>query len=281
MPEETKRYHLYHAEATVLEGHLRLPLVQQIKSQAYARLAETGGYLAQHEGHYKLEGVISFRSAYTQVAGNPGLKPGHGWTTLATSVVEGLNVLDVVTADRVVAQLSVDHPLEGYVPTVTFLGTRFENLKISGHEVKLDLNPNLFGPKPKEDAPYTRSKGFLDAVEEQHERVSGHPNLLGDLLRRYTGLSRTAETPEAVECTLVNQASGSFPGQCFGHVIEVPDFGTICLANVRLHQSDYDPGTGTPKKTQVDLTMIDIKMGCLADGSTQVGSGKTNGTTKP
>ena len=281
MPEATKRFHVYHAEATVLEGHLRLPLQQQIKSQAYAKLPEAGGYLAQHEGHYRLESVISFRSAYSQVAGNPGLKPGHGWTTLTTAVVEGLNVLDVVTADRIVAQISVDHPMEGYVPTVTFLGSRFENLKISGHEVKLDLNLNLFGSKPKDDAPYSKSREFLDAVEGQHARVSGHPNLLSDLLRRYTGFSRSAENPEAVECTLVNQASGAFPGQCYGHVIEVPDFGTICLANVRLHQSDYNPTTGTPKNTQVDLTMMDIKMGCLADGSTQVGMGKTNGTTRP
>jgi hypothetical protein len=281
MPEEVRRHHAYHAEAHVLQGHLRLPLVQEIKIQAYARLAEEGGYIAQHESNYRLESVISFRSAYTQVAGNPGLKPGHGWTTLATSVVEGLNILDVVTADRVVAQVSLDHPLEGYVPHVTFLGTRFENLKIAGHPVNLDLDPNLLGSKPENDAPYTGSSAFLDKVARQHEQVQKHPNLLEELLQRYTGFSRDAENPEAVECSLVNQAEGAFPGRCHGHVIHVPDFGTICLANVRLEQSDYKPGVGIPRKTLVHLTMMDVKMGCVAEGGTGVGVIKTNGTTMP
>jgi hypothetical protein len=34
----------YHAEATVLEGHLKLPLVQQIEPQAHVKLAREGGY---------------------------------------------------------------------------------------------------------------------------------------------------------------------------------------------------------------------------------------------
>jgi hypothetical protein len=277
---EPPREHLYHAEAEVLSGLLRLPLAQQVKSQAYAKLPEAGGYLSQHQHDYRLEGVISYASAYTQVAGNPDAKEGHGWSTLATSVVEGLNLLDVVTADRVVAQISVEHPLKGYVPTITFLGTRFENLKIAGHRVELELDLNLLGPKPENDAPYTRGAGFLDRVAKQHDRVRAHPNLLQELISRYTGVSAENKTPEAVECSLVNQAGGGFPGECHGHLIHVPNFGTICLANVRLEQSEYTPA-GTPKNTLIHLTMIEARIGCLADGVTQIASGKTNGTTKP
>ncbi len=121
MPNTNRRVHRYHAEASVLEGHLQRPLSQEIKPQAYVKLPEHGGYLAQRAEDYRIEGVLSFRSAYTQVAGNPDVKPGHGLTTLSTSVVEGLNVLDVVTADRVVGQISTEHPIGGYVPHVTFL----------------------------------------------------------------------------------------------------------------------------------------------------------------
>jgi hypothetical protein len=281
MPDDVFRRHLYHAEAYVLQGNLTLPLVQQIKTQAYAKLPEEGGYLAQHESDYRLESVISFHSAYTQVAGNPDEKPGHGWSTLATSVVEGLNVLDVVTADRVVAQISIEHPLVGYVPSITFLGTRFENLRIAGHPVELDLDRDFFGPKPGNDAPYTKASGFLDRVAAQHNLVRTHPNLLAELAQRYTGLSRDAENPEAVECSLVNRAEGAFPGVPRGHVIHVPDFGTICLANVRLEQSDYQQGTGIPKQTTVQLNMIEMKMGCVAAGNSSVGSIKTNGATVP
>jgi len=39
--------------------------------------------------------------------------------------LEGFNVVDIITADRVVAQVSTEHPMvEGHVPTVTFLGSR-------------------------------------------------------------------------------------------------------------------------------------------------------------
>ena len=275
------REHTYHAEAEVLRGELRLPLVQEIKTQASAKLAGKGGYLSQHEQDYRLEGVISFRTAYTQTSGNPGLKPGIGWTTLSTSVVEGLNVLEVVTADRVVSQISLDHPLEGYVPAIHFLGTRFENLRIAGHLVEVDLDLNHLGPKPDKDAPFTQGAGFIDRVNRQHERVRNHTNLLEELMRRYTGVSPEIEEPEAIECSLVNQAGGGFPGESHGHVIYVPGFGTVSLANLRLEQSDYKPGTGIPRKTLVQLTMIELKMGCSADGSGSVGTTKTNGMTMP
>jgi hypothetical protein len=278
------REHFYHAEAEVLTGNLRLPLVQEIKSQASAKLSEKGGYLSQHETDYRLEGVFSFARAYTQTSGNPGLKPGHGWTTLATSVVEGLNILDVVTADRVVGQIFVEYPLVGYVPEISFLGTRFENLRIAGHPVHIELDWNHFGPKPENDAPYTSSAGFLDRVNRQHEQVRKHSNLLQELIQRYTGVSPSEKEPEGVECSLVSQAGGQtgggFPGACHGHVIHIPHFGTICLASVRLEQSDYN-STGTPKKTLIRLSMIEARMGCVADGMATVGSLTTNGMTKP
>jgi hypothetical protein len=281
MSESIERVHSYHAEATVLEGHLQLPLVQEIKPQAHLKLPEHGGYLAQHAADYRLEGVISFRSAYTQVAGNKDLKPGHGWSTLTTSAIEGLNVFDVVTADRIVGQISTEHPLVGYVPHVTFLGTRFENLRIAGHPVHLDLDLNLLGPKPDNDASYSDTPGFLDRVANQHTNVRAHPNLLTDLFRRYTGLPSIPKNPEAVECSLVNQADGSFPGRCFGHVIEVPGFGTIILAALRLEQSDYLAGTNIAKCTTLQLTMIELRLGCMGNGNLPACKVVVNGRTKP
>jgi hypothetical protein len=279
--DENGRKHRFHAEATVLAGNLELPLVQEIKPQAYAKLPDDGGYLAQQATDYRLESVISYDSAYTQVSGNPDVKEGHGWSTLATSVIEKLNVLDVVTADRVVGQISVEHPLVGYVPHVTFLGTRFENLRIAGHPVKLDLDLDVFGPKPDGDAPYSKASGFLDRVAKQHGNVRAHPSLLNELMQRYTGLAGKTEQPEVVECSLVNNAEGDFPGSCFGHVIEVPNFGTIVLAGLRLEQSDYQEETGIPKSTTFHLTMIEMKMGCIAAGHARAGVLITNGTSSP
>jgi hypothetical protein len=284
-----KREHIYHAEATVLFGHLHLPLEQEIKPQAFAKLSEKGGYIAHQPCDYRLESVISYRSAHTQVAGNREAKEGHGWSTLVTSVVEGLNILDVVTADRVVAQVSTEHPLIGYVPHITFLGTRFENLRIAGHEVKLDLDLNIFGDKPEDDAPYTRSDGFVKRVTAQHinlrKRHEGHQNPLAGLLERYNRVPESFEnssgTEEKVECSLVNQAEGEYPGRSFGHVIHVPDFGTIHLATLHLRHCDYKPGTRIPQQTHVHLNMIEAKMGSVANGTATVATTRTNGGTVP
>jgi hypothetical protein len=276
---DVERTHSYHSEASILEGHLKLPLMQEIKTQAYAKLNDRGGYFSQHEQDYKLEGVISFQKAHTQVAGNHALKDGDGWATLSTSVVEGLNVLDIITADRVVAQVLLTHPKTGYVPKIAFLGSRYDNLRIAGHPVECEVDLNLLGPKPDGDGPYTKNASFMDKVERQHGSAQRHPSLIKELIERYTGFSREAAEPEAVECSLINQASGAFPGNCFGHVIHIPDFGSVVLGRLRIEHSDYE--NGVPKKTLVLLTMLEMHMGCVADGQTSVATSKTNGTTRP
>jgi hypothetical protein len=283
MATEVERYHHFHAEADILSAELQRPLQQNIKPQAFVKLPEEGGYLSQRAENFRLEGVISFHSAYTQVAGNTSLKPGHGWTTLVTSVVEGLNVLDVVTADRVVAQISTDHPLAGYVPAVTFLGTRFENLKIAGHDVNPELNPELCGPKPPNDTPYIEDPAFLNRVAQQYTEINrakdlpdwGREKYHKDLL----DVAKIKQQDEAakkgkgervrVECSLVNSVTQGLPGSTFGHVIEVPDFGKIFLAELEVDRDSFH------------LTMIRLDMGCVAHGNGKIVNGSVNGHTKP
>jgi hypothetical protein len=192
-----------------------------------------------------------------------------------------LNILDVVTADRVVAQISTEYPLVGYVPHISFLGTRFENLRIAGHEVKITIDPDLFGSKPEGDAPYSNSRSFLERAAGLYERIRAMASTPAEILERYNQLPSVTDTSESVECSLVNQAEGLYPGRTFGHVIDVPNFGKIYLATVRLEQSDYQKGTGIPKCTEISLTMIEIKLGCVASGKIAVGNSKTNGGTKP
>jgi hypothetical protein len=281
MSEANIRTHIYHAEATLLEGHLTLPLVQTVKPQAHAQLREDGGYLSERLEDYHLESVISIRSGHTQVAGNRDVKPGRGWTTLTTSVVEGLNVLDVLTADRVVCQIATEHPLLGYVPSISFLGTRFENLRIAGHPVDLRMALDIVGPRPENDAAYSSDHGFIDRVSAQYENIRKHTDLPPELHERYNQLSSTLGKAETVECSLVNHADGGYPGHCFGHVINVPNFGRITLAKLTLHHEDFKTGSNIPKKTTLRLTMVDLKLGCPIAGLMAVGTGTTNGGTRP
>jgi hypothetical protein len=281
MSDTNGRTHTYHAEATILEGFLRLPIEREVKPLGMVALSEKGGYRTERVKDFHLEEVLSYRSAYTQVAGNHDVKPGHGWATLTTVVVEGLNVLEVLTADRVVGQIITDHPLVGYVPHVSFLGTRFDNLRIAGHPVKVELDAHILGTKPADDGPYSLDSGVKARVAAQYDRIRKQDSLPADLEERYNSLSSTLGSREAVECSLVNQAAGSYHGQTYGHVIRVPHFGTINLAKVTVTHDDFKEGTNIPEKTTIRLTMLDLELGCAISGGVGVGTGSTNGHSHP
>jgi hypothetical protein len=286
------RKHDYHAEATVLEGRLELPLVHEIVPQAHVQIFGKKGYLSQRSENFRVEGVISYSSAYTQVAGNRDPKAGHGWSTLSTSVIENLNVLDVLTADRVVAQVGTEHPAHGYIPSVTFLGTRFENLRISGEPVTLTMDLDLLGDRTEDDIPYLGSERFLSQVNEQYQTLRSQPDAFPQALQRYNQFPSAAEVPvkddpsrtekmEWLECSLVKEAKVSPPATSCGHIIDVPNFGKIYLATLRLEQSDFLRDTSVPRCTLLQLNMIELHLGCVISGTSTAVGVKTNGVTRP
>jgi hypothetical protein len=227
---------------------LRLPVFQEIEPQAHSKLPEKGGYFSQRSDGYRLESVISFRSAYSHVAGNRSLKPGEGWHTLTTTVVEGLNVLDVLTADRVVGQTITEHPLIGYVPSISFLGTRFENLRIAGHPVELEFDHEIFGPKPADDAPYTQDAGFLSRVSRQYDRIRQHKDLPAELLERYNRLSSTLGALGGGRMFTGQPGGWALPWAFLGHVITIPGFGIITLAKLTVKHEDLTRRRKSPRR---------------------------------
>ncbi len=280
--------HDYDAEAKALFGELQLPLRQTIPPQLFVKLPRDGGYLNQRGREYRVESVISYVSAYTHVGGNPEVKPDRGSNTLVTAVVEGLNVLDVVTADKVVAQISTEHPRweDGYyIPRVNFVGTRFENLRIAGRKIEPKLNLDLFEEKPANDGRYTQSPSFVNSVLEQHgtirQKHSGYENPIEGLLERFNlvpeSFGQTPSDEEVIECSLVHKVDDYDEKHCFGHIIRVPHFGTIYLAALRLTHSKCAVRGGYGTQTLLELTMLDIQMGCIAAGSIYVSVAKTNG----
>jgi len=278
MPDAVTREQVYHAEATALSGMLQMPLKQTIDPQAAATLHPKGGYLSQKTGDFRLEAVVAFRSAHTQVSGLLGTKEGHGHATLTTAVVEGLNILEILTCDRVVSQIATEHPLEGHTPEITFLGTRFENLRIAGHPVHVKLDINRVGPKPPNDIHYLHEPGFLGRVSKYIESFRDHKDLPQPARERYTGTSKVDGDQHSIEFSLVDEIKGEFPGTVFGNVIHVPHFGTIYLATVKI---TCDDDKKTYPKTTIELKMLDVQMGCIGEGGILVGTGKTNGGSGP
>jgi hypothetical protein len=223
----------------------------------------------------KGQGIFSFESGYAQVAGHPSTKV-KGYATLATGVLEGLNVLDVLTADRVVGQISTVYPEGDAVPSVTFLGTRFENLRISGRKVEIELNLDIFGSKPVDDGSYFDDSGVISRISQQYDSINGVPNLPSWASKQFNWSPAVVQNGNKMNCALVNRVSGS-PGTCFGHVIDLPDFGRIFLGEIGLKRT---PDLKYPGyySYMFSLEMIRLELGCLADGSSTIIALDTNGS---
>jgi hypothetical protein len=327
--------HYFHAEAHALSGKLQLPFEQQIKKQAFVKLEGESqklllegdqrplnekkaqeNYLSQHAKNYRLEGIVSYSAAHTQVSGHRSKKDPRVFITLATSSVENLNVLNVVTADRVVAQISTEHFPNEHSPKVTFLGTHFENLRIARHKTQPQLKLDFVGNRPEgKDGLYpSQHTGLIGAIEDQYERLkAAFSGLDADykksmrvaeekawLDKQYYGFSgsnhaaieaaaRDAKAAvdagkpgkwDGITCSLVEHVeiedikiprrNGEEikvhpPARCFGHVIHIPEFGTIFLAELKVNHNSFH------------LTMIRLELGCIADGSASLVTCSVNG----
>lgn len=116
-----------------------------------------------------VEGVVSYASAKAEVAGSVS---SQARTTLTTAVVDKLNLLDVVTADRVVAKISIDVPKdEEALPKVSFFGTRFESLCINGMPVDLRLQADVFAHDRTNSRQGQPRRGTLVTQDEQQPSV--------------------------------------------------------------------------------------------------------------
>ena len=144
--------------------------------------------------------------------------------------------------------------------------------------MKLELDPHILGAKPANDGPYSLDAGVIARVSEQYGCIANHSDLPADLQERYNSFSSTLGSREAVECSLVNQAAGAYPGFSCGHVIRIPNFGTINLAKLTVTHEDFKDGTNIPEKTTIRLTMLDLELGCAISAAWESERGRRTGT---
>lgn len=277
-----KPQHTYYAVADVFNTALQQPLKREIlRSDAYLELdPEAGTYQYSQASAYNIEGILSYKAGYTQVAGHPSSKVQGGFTTLATSVLEGLNVLDVVTADRVVAQISTVHsPFSEVepdpVPSVTFLGTRFENLKIGGHPVTVHRSLGILGSKPVGKLTYFDDPGVKQRILTQRSDAASQ-GLPDWAVETYRADRPVVGADGALKCSLVHNVTDA-PGDSFGNVIDLPHFGKIFLGELTLVKEKSPKPSAEYDAYRFDLTMIRLEMGCLAKGTGKFATASTNG----
>jgi hypothetical protein len=272
------RIHYYHADACAYGGSFESPVNEIIAPQAPMSLPTSGGYGSAAAENFQLQGLLSYASASTQVSGK---QEAEGWVTLVTATVEGLNVLDVVTVDRLCTQISTVHPLDGDYPTVSFVGTSIENLKIAGCPIEVTLNLDICDQGSGSGfpaGPCVSDEGFLSRVATQYQNIinpkklpawATSQSIPSWISERYSWDEDNAEECGSVLCSVVSATSGKFPGTPCGNVFDVPSIGRVFLGELLVDCKSYQ------------LTMIRFEHEGRARGHHGGGTGKANGHTIP
>jgi hypothetical protein len=251
-----KTYH-YSAQGHAWSGQFERPIQKLIEVQAAASLPKIGGHGNSRVNKFKFEEFVSFEAAYTHVSGSQN-KADSSYTTLVTSTIEGLNVLDVVTADRIVARLSSEHPAEHHEPHIVLLGSKFENLRIAGCPVDAELNHELF-----------MKLDTFEAIRKEFESNAEFRKMAEDPFQ--TGQPR--KIPEGhgvVLCSLIKNIKTTCPGVTrHGHALVVPQFGKVILGEVLAQH-----GTRT-------LTMVRLELGSPVMATAAAAEVGVNGQTWP
>jgi hypothetical protein len=275
MEASTKRTFHYHSDASPLGGHITHPFENVIHTQASTSLAQAGGHAESRIESYQLDNSVTVSSgpAYSHTTGVLNKTTG-AWTTLVTSVVENLNVLEVVTADRIVSKLHVEYPSVGDHPRVAIIGSKFVNLRVNGESIIPVLDIDLLKSESKSDFPdkhLMEEKGFIGKATAQSKKISEAKGAPEWLAARHAWVKspESRKKKGCVLCSVVEELQGAKAGRSFGHVLHVPGFGNIFFGELVVAQNSYR------------LTMMRIEMGCLADGNISVASSYSNGLPIP
>jgi len=228
---------------------------------------------------FKFEEIISCRSTYTHVAGRP-TKTNGPWTARVTAVVEGLEVLGVLSAERAVARVFVQHPADGGPPSVSFAGSHYHGLRFLGKDLDLSFNSTLLPEHHRGGDVYNEDETFppeiewpvlLDVAQRQSNALRDAPGVPGWAIERYGWQSarQNAGDEGLAICSLVDRVETASPAQSYGHFLEVPDIGRFFLAETMI----------LPQSIQ--LTMFRAELGCKVQGQVSVATARTNGVSVP
>jgi hypothetical protein len=276
--EPIKKIYLYNAHGYGLGGRVERPFQHVLDVHAGASLPVIGGYEVSHAEKFRLDKIISYTGAHTVVSGSRDEDEGEDdgtYTTLASATIEGLNILDMVTADRIVAHVASKQHLDDPEPSITFVGSHFENLRIAGCPIHVELGNDLFNR-------FATFKSFRDAYEgnqQTREEMQAHflwgkpkfkvPEFLRERYKWFAG-DTFPESKGIVLCSLIKDIKTACPElRIYGNVIEVPQFGKVYLGEVILKQYERE------------VTMLRLDLGCPTTALTVGPSGSGGGSTYP
>lgn len=222
----------FHAVGHAFSAKFCRPFEHVIEAQAATSLPTIGGHANARVENFKEHHFVSFRHAHTHVSGS--WQDEETVVTHATSTVEGLNILNFITADRIVARLTSEYRRGRKEAHIIAIGSQFDNLRIAGHAVKVILRHDLFLKCPV----FEDLRNFIARDKEN---------------------GKIAATEDGVAlCSLVEKIETDLPGlEKNGHILRIPHFGEVSVAQVfatpgtriltmlRLNLGSPDQGLGT------------------------------------
>jgi hypothetical protein len=236
---DRKKLYTLRADANALGGFLEAPVARTLPTLAPVSLPPVGGFAMARSGAFTVDEIISCSSAYTRVSGQECCADGSA-SILVSAVVEDLNILEVVRADRIVTQLSITLSEDSAPLGFSVAGTVFEGLRIAGHECRPTLNQEFQRPHDSKVAGgrltweharqagrvqgETLLGGFKDGSEDTRRWVvSRHRRMTSDPAASGGGYALAS---------LVDHLEVAGDCRSHGHIVEIPGFGQILFGEL-------------------------------------------------
>jgi hypothetical protein len=276
-----ERMFWFRGSTMAVGGRIESPVCENIDAQGACVLPPIGGFAAASVDGFNYKNIIAFERATSTVSGQKTTHDGKtAGETLVTVAIEGLNVLDVITADRVVARMTSRHVKDEKQPRsqpeILPFGSCFENLRIGGVPIDLRPYPELVCEG--------RHEGLLKACAQspgQSERFrwidsNGTP-LLTDQAPPKNKKGLQYSEPGADRAHLAplfkvgkgNAAAPTGSAMSGEHGIRIPGFGVVYFGEYLITRASRR------------LTMIRIELGCPISGSIVCAHVDSNGHWDP
>lgn len=218
------------ADAHALGGFLEEPCCKIIPTLASVSLPPVGGLATARSEAFDVDEFVRVSAAYTRVSGQQ--HADGAVSILVTAVVEGLSILEVVEAERIVAQLSISVSKAGGPIQVSTAGSRFDGLKLAGHPRHVRLNAQLQelgdpGLATTHVAEIGHTQATMVADGFQGHQGSEWAQARSAWMKK----GKSQKPPAKALCSLVDGFDGSGPKSC-GHVVDIPGFGRFIFGEL-------------------------------------------------
>jgi hypothetical protein len=260
-----KRFYSFRADASALGGFLDEPFEKIIPVLAPVSLPAVGGFATARSEAFNLEEIVSCASASTRVSGRE--HADGSISILVTATVERLNILEVLTAERIVSQLSISISNAKEPLNFSLAGSCFEGLRIAGRDRRPKLNSRLHQPgsgKSSHGLTLTCQDIWQTGRDQAANLINGFEGGASPGAGQWAKARHewmTSKRPAddgTVLCSLMDGFEGAGPTDGCGHIVEIPGFGRFILGELVV------------SRKSIQLVAIRAELGCPVFGQISV-----------